>query len=203
MEHQSQFILVQFFPGNSNSTTFHSIVSWLDLKPSQLDLELETWFVSAPFQYDHGKSGELVTNKDGFEEEEKADSIRRWRCIQNRSAESIWLRVSPNITFFDQNCPFRQTEQAEVDGTETRDNEDEFVRAGVAIFKQTIMSIGFAKVLCLTDDQVEVAWNGYDQATGEHTSTRIIHMEYTRTYATWWLRAHVHDSTNTCTRTKI
>ena len=88
------------------------------------------------------------------------------------------------ITFFVQNCPFRQTEQAEVDGTETRDNEDEFLRAGVAIFKQTIMSIGFAKVLCLTDDQVEVAWNGYDQATGEHTSTRIIHMEYKRTYAT-------------------
>jgi hypothetical protein len=59
----------------------------LDLKPSQLDLELETWILPATFQYAHGKSGKLVTKKD-FEEEEKADSIRRWRCIQNRSAES-------------------------------------------------------------------------------------------------------------------
>jgi hypothetical protein len=66
---------------------------------------------------------------------------------------------------------------------EARENEDEIVKAGVAMFKQSIMSIGFAKVLCLTDNQVEVAWNGYDRATGEDTSTRIKSNEYVRTYA--------------------
>jgi len=65
-----------------------------------------------------------------------------------------------------------------------RENEDEIVKAGVAMFKQSIMSIGFAKVLCLTDNHVEVAWNGYDRATGENSSTRIKCNEYVvRTYA--------------------
>jgi hypothetical protein len=72
MEHQSKFILVQFLPGIRNKRTPHSIFSRLDLKPSQLDLELETWILPATFQYAHGKSGKLVTKKD-FEEEEKAD----------------------------------------------------------------------------------------------------------------------------------
>ena len=66
---------------------------------------------------------------------------------------------------------------------EARENEDEIVKAGVAMFKQSIMSIGFAKVLCLTDNHVEVAWNGYDRATCENSSTRMQFDVYVHTYA--------------------
>jgi hypothetical protein len=50
-------------------------------------------------------------------------------------------------------------------------------------FKESLMVGGFAKIICLTNDRVEIAWNAYDRATGEpsKTHTRVLIHDHTST----------------------
>ena len=72
---------------------------------------------------------------------------------------------------------FKQISSSDCESSmETRDQpEEEDLGVEFVRFKESIMVGGFAKIICLTNDRVEIAWNAYDRATGEPSKihTRI------------------------------